>query len=205
MIYKQEYQTHINILLQSVCLFRVIVPLEYISLIWRRHHYRWRTAKFDLCSVLKAIEQWGSFSVIHLLWRGAFIFNCHFRGPVTLTWLKGCNFKHIPGKHGHATSTVYPFLRSSLSNHDIHTYCWVFNVVIVTTYFNESVLGHDQNKTTDPGWILNQYATTTVQKMPFICPIYQLFRKYTLYYHKNNTCLFHFINFWILILNGKEN
>ena len=27
------------------------------SLIWRRHHYRWRAANFDLCSALVAIEQ----------------------------------------------------------------------------------------------------------------------------------------------------
>ena len=37
------------------------------SFIWRCHHYRWRSAKFDLCSTLMAIEQWGFFSVPHLL------------------------------------------------------------------------------------------------------------------------------------------
>ena len=36
-----------------VCL---IVPLENFSLIWRRYHYRWRAANFDLCSALMAIE-----------------------------------------------------------------------------------------------------------------------------------------------------
>ena len=40
-----------------VCL-GFIVPVENFSLIWRRHHYRWRAAKFDLCSALVAIEQW---------------------------------------------------------------------------------------------------------------------------------------------------
>ena len=34
-----------------VCL-EFFVPLENFSLIWRRHHYRWRSAKFDQCSAL---------------------------------------------------------------------------------------------------------------------------------------------------------
>ena len=46
----------------------VFVPLENFSLIWRRHHCRWRAANFDLCSALVVIEQWGFFSVSHLLW-----------------------------------------------------------------------------------------------------------------------------------------
>ena len=52
-----------------VC-FGFIVPL-----IWRRHHYRWRAANFDLhvCSALMAIEQWEFFSVPYLLWHGAVI------------------------------------------------------------------------------------------------------------------------------------
>ena len=33
-----------------VCL-EFFVTLENVSLIWRRHHYRWRAANFDLCSV----------------------------------------------------------------------------------------------------------------------------------------------------------
>ena len=63
-----------------VCL-RFIVPVENFSLIWRRHHYRWRAANFDLCSALMAIEQWGFFSVPHLLWHGTFVYNGHLRGP----------------------------------------------------------------------------------------------------------------------------
>ena len=51
------------------------------SLIWRRHHCRWRAANFDLCSALMAIEQWGFFSVPHLLWQGVSVYN---GGPVTL-------------------------------------------------------------------------------------------------------------------------
>ena len=68
-----------------VCL-EFIVPFETFSLIWRRHHCRWRAANFDLlCSALMAIEQWGFFSVPHLLWHGASVYNCHLRGSVTHT------------------------------------------------------------------------------------------------------------------------
>ena len=71
-----------------LCLFLCLgffVPLENFSLIWRRHHYRWKAANFDLCSALMAIEQWGFFSVPHLLWHGASVYNGHFQGPLTLT------------------------------------------------------------------------------------------------------------------------
>ena len=64
---------------------RFIVPLENFSLIWRRHHYRWRAANFALCSALMAIEQRGFSSVPHLLWHGASLYNGHLWGPVTLT------------------------------------------------------------------------------------------------------------------------
>ena len=60
------------------------VPLENFSVTWRRHHCRWRAANFDLCSALMAIEQWGFFSVLHLLWHGASVYDGHLRGPVTL-------------------------------------------------------------------------------------------------------------------------
>ena len=35
--------------------------------IWRRCHYRWRPANFDLCWTFIAIEQWRIFQVPHLL------------------------------------------------------------------------------------------------------------------------------------------
>ena len=54
----------------------------FVPLIWRRHHNRWRTANFDQCSAIMAIEQWGFFGVPQLLWHGG-----HFRGgSETLTW-----------------------------------------------------------------------------------------------------------------------
>ena len=71
-----------------ICIFVCLgfsVPLENFSLIWRRHHYLWRTANFDLYSALMAIEQWGFFNVSHLLRHGPTLYNGHLRGPVTLT------------------------------------------------------------------------------------------------------------------------
>ena len=67
-----------------VCL-GIIVPLENLSLIQRRHHCWWKAANFDLYSVAMDIEQWGFFSVPHLLWHGLSVYNGHFRWPVTLT------------------------------------------------------------------------------------------------------------------------
>ena len=48
--------------------------LENFSLLWRRHHYRWKAANFDLFSSVMAIEQWGFFIVPHLLWHGASVY-----------------------------------------------------------------------------------------------------------------------------------
>ena len=65
-----------------VCL-KLFVQLENFSLIWRRHHCWWRAANFDLCSALMAIEQWGFFSVPHLLWHGTSVYNGHPRDTHT--------------------------------------------------------------------------------------------------------------------------
>ena len=62
-----------------VCLFVVDRPT-----------YRWGAAKFDLCLALTTIEQWWFFSVTHLLWHGASVYNNHPpQGPVTLTPIAG--------------------------------------------------------------------------------------------------------------------
>ena len=41
------------------CLFTGFLPTRKNSLIMRRHHCRWRTENFYLCSALTAIDQWG--------------------------------------------------------------------------------------------------------------------------------------------------
>ena len=61
----------------------IFLPLENLSLIWRRH--QWRAANIDLCSALMAIMQWGFFSMSHLLWHWTSVYNGHIRGSVTLT------------------------------------------------------------------------------------------------------------------------
>ena len=71
-------------LIVFVCL-EFVVPLQNFPFIWRCHHCQWKTANFDLCSALMAIEQWGFFSLPHLLWRQVSVYNGHLRGPVTLT------------------------------------------------------------------------------------------------------------------------
>ena len=56
---------------------RFIVPLENFPLIWIRRHSRWRGANLDLNLALMAIEQWGFYSVPHLMWHGATVYNGH--------------------------------------------------------------------------------------------------------------------------------
>ena len=63
----------------------ILSVFNNFSLIWRRHHYRWRAACFDLCSALMAVEQWWFFSVPHILWHGTSIYNGLLRGTMTLT------------------------------------------------------------------------------------------------------------------------
>ena len=87
MLQIQEKIGQVNLLQMAICLFvyfGLFVPLENLLLIWRSHHYRWSATNFDLCSALMPIEQWGFFSMPHLLWHGASIYNGHHRGPVTL-------------------------------------------------------------------------------------------------------------------------
>ena len=76
-------QHFINSTFYFVCLF--FVPPENISLIWRHHHYRWRTTNFDLNSKLMAIKQWGFLNVPHLLWHGPTLYDGHILRPLTLT------------------------------------------------------------------------------------------------------------------------
>ena len=40
---------------------------------------------FTLARHFMAIESWGFFRVPHLLWHWASVYNCHLRGPLTLT------------------------------------------------------------------------------------------------------------------------
>ena len=55
-------------------------PKIFHSIMWRRHHCLSSVTNFDLCSTIMAIEIWGFFSVPHLLWHGATLYNGHHRG-----------------------------------------------------------------------------------------------------------------------------
>ena len=95
-----------------VCLFLFVWSLlshsRNFSIIWRRHHCRWRAANFDLCSALMAIEQWGFFSMPHPLRQGPNVYNGHLRGPVTLA----------PVASGAVTTSIYDL---GLSRPEIET------------------------------------------------------------------------------------
>ena len=60
-----------------VCFSMVLPPTREFFIIMR-------ASNFDLCSALKAIEQWQIFSVPHL-WQGGYVYNGHLRGPAALT------------------------------------------------------------------------------------------------------------------------
>jgi hypothetical protein len=64
------------------------VPLKNIALIWRRHHCRWRAAKFR--PMLSAFEQGGIFIVPHQLWHGTSVFPVSFSRLLRHTW--GCGW-----------------------------------------------------------------------------------------------------------------
>ena len=84
----REFSTHFFTFLETSPFVYLLVPLEYISLIRRRHHCK-------ILLAIMAIEQWGFYSVPHLLWHGAFVFNGHLRGPVTLlpsVWQWCCHY-----------------------------------------------------------------------------------------------------------------
>ena len=60
-------------------LYRFLIKLFFIclGLFVRLENFllMWRAANFDLYPILMAIEQWGFFSVPHLLWHGASVYN----------------------------------------------------------------------------------------------------------------------------------
>ena len=97
-----------------VCLFvclGFIIPLENLTLIWSRHHYRWKAANFWPIFCTQGIDQWGFFSLPNLLWHVASVNKGHIRGPVTLT----------PIAEGLAVNLSLPFLRLSSDAFGIRT------------------------------------------------------------------------------------
>ena len=100
-----------------ICLliwFEFIVPLGNFSLILRCHHYRRRAANYDLYLALMTIELWGLFSVPHLLWHRASVYNGHLRGRATMT----------PVAERLAFRTLTPKLLHSRPCSNRLRYCW---------------------------------------------------------------------------------
>ena len=73
-----SFEQYIPVSFLFVCLFGG-VPHE------KFHWLLMKSYTFGLFSALMAIEQWGFFSVPHLLWHKTSVYNGHLRGPVTLT------------------------------------------------------------------------------------------------------------------------
>ena len=73
----------------NMCFFVSLVffvPRENFLLVWRSHHCRRRAANVDLCVTLITVEQWEFFSVSHLMWQGASVYDgLRSWGLVTLT------------------------------------------------------------------------------------------------------------------------
>ena len=74
----------------SVCLFFLCLGfsshLRFFLLMFRSHHYRWKAANFDICSVPNAIAQWGFLSVPQLLWHETSVYYGQLQGTVTHTF-----------------------------------------------------------------------------------------------------------------------
>ena len=101
-LHKKWWRDHLSleVFFVFICL-GFFVPLENFSLIWRLHHYRLRTANFDQCLALMAIEQWVFFSMPHLLWHGASVYNGHLREPVTHTYCRAFSSGAVTNKGDH--------------------------------------------------------------------------------------------------------
>jgi hypothetical protein len=95
------------------------VPPKNISLIWRRHHCRWRAAKFrpTCISALRAFEQGGIFIVPHLLWHGTSVFPVSFEGPPHLVASYGAQ--------GDAENLFPPGSSRGNIRDRNHSACWI--------------------------------------------------------------------------------
>ena len=109
---------------QRQCLFVCLVffvPLENFSLIERRHHDRWRAANFDIRSALMVTEQWGFFSVPHLLWIGhPFIMAnalTHCASAAASKTMKLCLY-HV------LISVLYISIANKMSNYFTYSHSW---------------------------------------------------------------------------------
>jgi hypothetical protein len=93
----------------SQWVLRFYVPLKNISLIWRRHHYRWRTAKFR--PILGAQGLWaggGSLSCHTCCDTGPRVFSVSFEGLPPFSRL----LRHRRGCGGHILTRILTGFKS---------------------------------------------------------------------------------------------
>ena len=95
-----------------VCLFGVFRPTgEFFT-----HLETSSGCKFDLCSALMAIEQWGFHNVPHPLWHGSTVYNDHLRRPMTIT-LNAERFYDLGLPHARRTLYLYATAAFSTLGH----------------------------------------------------------------------------------------
>jgi hypothetical protein len=75
---------------------------RFFSLIWRRHHCRWRAAKYSLCLALRTFEQGWIFIVPHLLWHEASVFSGLIRRTAPFSRL----LRHTRGCEGYILTWI---------------------------------------------------------------------------------------------------
>ena len=75
-----------------ICFFGVFRPTREFFTRMETSPLPVKGCKFDRCSARTAIEQWGFFSVPHLLWPGTFVYyKVHLRGLVIYTYCRAFN------------------------------------------------------------------------------------------------------------------
>jgi hypothetical protein len=108
---------NVNRLRRSIDWFLFYVPRKNSSLTWRRHHYRWRAAKFRPMLGAQGLEQGKIFTVPHLLWHGTSV----FRGLIWRTAPFSCLLRHTSECGG-------PILTRILTGFEIDE-IWLINII----------------------------------------------------------------------------
>ena len=164
-----------------ICLW-IFVPIENFSLIWRRHHCRWRDSNFDLCLALMTIEQWGFFSLPHLLRHVASVYNGHLWEPITLTPIADrlATELSLPAfttgllQHSHTQSSAWEAnaLPPCLGNRCRHTvpvwyrYTWDWHLTYLDIFSFAGIVGEAERvQRLDDAWALSQTVGDPIQAL----------------------------------------
>ena len=98
-----------------VCLFVVFRPIGEIFTRMETSPLPVKGCKINLCSALKAIEQWGTFSVPHLLWHGASAYNGHLQGPTFAFHPTAFDFLNLDYLYQKVSGTCSPEPKAQVS------------------------------------------------------------------------------------------